>query len=110
MPSLVDLPWLVLDLSHSEEDAPWIEQALMDRGLEGWEVHQEQPHVKWRLYFPLEGEHEKRLDKLKSSLLELGSNVVESGQIRDEDWSENCLLYTSPSPRDQRGSRMPSSA
>ena len=25
-----------------------------------------------------------------------------------EDWF--CLLYTSPSPRDQRGSRMPSSA
>ena len=24
--------------------------------------------------------------------------------------SEDCLLYTSPSPRDQRGSRMPSSA
>ena len=24
--------------------------------------------------------------------------------------SLNCLLYTSPSPRDQRGSRMPSSA
>ena len=23
---------------------------------------------------------------------------------------EDCLLYTSPSPRDQRGSRMPSSA
>ena len=27
---------------------------------------------------------------------------------RDEAWT--CLLYTSPSPRDQRGSRMPSSA
>ena len=29
-----------------------------------------------------------------------------------ERWSDNnfCLLYTSPSPRDQRGSRMPSSA
>ena len=26
------------------------------------------------------------------------------------DWREACLLYTSPSPRDQRGSRMPSSA
>ena len=26
------------------------------------------------------------------------------------DLSEICLLYTSPSPRDQRGSRMPSSA
>ena len=25
-------------------------------------------------------------------------------------WFMNCLLYTSPSPRDQRGSRMPSSA
>ena len=25
-------------------------------------------------------------------------------------WLDNCLLYTSPSPRDQRGSRMPSSA
>ena len=24
--------------------------------------------------------------------------------------SDGCLLYTSPSPRDQRGSRMPSSA
>ena len=24
--------------------------------------------------------------------------------------AKNCLLYTSPSPRDQRGSRMPSSA
>ena len=30
--------------------------------------------------------------------------VVDSGA------STNCLLYTSPSPRDQRGSRMPSSA
>ena len=26
------------------------------------------------------------------------------------DRNANCLLYTSPSPRDQRGSRMPSSA
>ena len=29
---------------------------------------------------------------------------VSLGQVK------NCLLYTSPSPRDQRGSRMPSSA
>ena len=26
------------------------------------------------------------------------------------DWAENCLLYTSPSPRDRTRSRMPSSA
>ena len=28
----------------------------------------------------------------------------------EEGFSVGCLLYTSPSPRDQRGSRMPSSA
>ena len=27
-----------------------------------------------------------------------------------DDDANSCLLYTSPSPRDQRGSRMPSSA
>ena len=31
-----------------------------------------------------------------------------SGLLNDRGWG--CLLYTSPSPRDQRGSRMPSSA
>ena len=31
------------------------------------------------------------------------------GRMSDEP-SYSCLLYTSPSPRDQRGSRMPSSA
>ena len=30
--------------------------------------------------------------------------------IETSQWSRTCLLYTSPSPRDQRGSRMPSSA
>ena len=32
------------------------------------------------------------------------------GEARSESMEEVCLLYTSPSPRDQRGSRMPSSA
>ena len=31
-------------------------------------------------------------------------------EVGDKDATESCLLYTSPSPRDQRGSRMPSSA
>ena len=30
--------------------------------------------------------------------------------VRSASVSYPCLLYTSPSPRDQRGSRMPSSA
>ena len=32
------------------------------------------------------------------------------GSIYEGEWANGCLLYTSPSPRDQRGSRMPSSA
>ena len=37
--------------------------------------------------------------------------TLEQAQIRDiSDLQNICLLYTSPSPRDQRGSRMPSSA
>ena len=38
---------------------------------------------------------------------------VQGDEIRRVDWkvfAKTCLLYTSPSPRDQRGSRMPSSA
>ena len=48
--------------------------------------------------------------------VEIGDPLVAGGDPRFERWwvaSESmnrCLLYTSPSPRDQRGSRMPSSA
>ena len=40
-------------------------------------------------------------------------NVVDNASpfaICDDGLNISCLLYTSPSPRDQRGSRMPSSA
>ena len=36
--------------------------------------------------------------------------VWAKGAANDTSTSGGCLLYTSPSPRDQRGSRMPSSA
>ena len=41
-----------------------------------------------------------------------GAVVEELSQKMDLDQAKEqvCLLYTSPSPRDQRGSRMPSSA
>ena len=40
-----------------------------------------------------------------------GSNIlVAGGNGILFKFNNNCLLYTSPSPRDQRGSRMPSSA
>ena len=44
-------------------------------------------------------------------ILNIGEGTILSGDYTSIDWaSETCLLYTSPSPRDQRGSRMPSSA
>ena len=39
----------------------------------------------------------------------LMTSFVATEGMFEEDF-EDCLLYTSPSPRDQRGSRMPSSA
>ena len=51
--------------------------------------------------YTVEGEaRHRRVDK-KTDSLPSGDDVLET---------KNCLLYTSPSPRDQRGSRMPSSA
>ena len=46
---------------------------------------------------------------------ELTIEALKQGKLRNsihhtKDGEEACLLYTSPSPRDQRGSRMPSSA
>ena len=42
-------------------------------------------------------------------LVQLRAHMVEPDVIIDIKHID-CLLYTSPSPRDQRGSRMPSSA
>ena len=47
--------------------------------------------------------HQKRLIKVTSKR-------AEHLTMKNGDHIDICLLYTSPSPRDQRGSRMPSSA
>ena len=48
------------------------------------------------------------LEIAEKKLSKFSENVIFSEiDIRSEN---SCLLYTSPSPRDQRGSRMPSSA
>ena len=46
----------------------------------------------------VEENRELLLEKIKDDLVIL------------DELTKDCLLYTSPSPRDQRGSRMPSSA
>ena len=40
----------------------------------------------------------------------LWRSVPDTDELEGLPESDRCLLYTSPSPRDQRGSRMPSSA
>ena len=41
---------------------------------------------------------------------DIGINHARDVAVPEKAQLEICLLYTSPSPRDQRGSRMPSSA
>ena len=66
---------------------------------------------------------DKRLsDRLVTLLSSLGEKIGDTIPTACRDWAATkaayrffsnpriCLLYTSPSPRDQRGSRMPSSA
>ena len=56
---------------------------------------------------------QERLDRLQSELQkrDLGGMLLyDPVNVRYATDCRNCLLYTSPSPRDQRGSRMPSSA
>ena len=54
--------------------------------------------LQWRL---------EQLDRLEAAL-SANSDAVLAALA--SDLNKPCLLYTSPSPRDQRGSRMPSSA
>ena len=57
--------------------------------------------------------HEVRSDiynDFRDRLKELERRESNFDKKKISDWNGNCLLYTSPSPRDQRGSRMPSSA
>ena len=48
-------------------------------------------------------------DSTEIQLNSLGIDIV-NAFVENDEGIHICLLYTSPSPRDQRGSRMPSSA
>ena len=50
------------------------------------------------------------IDRMRALEAQMGqvTSVSQFSDVQPTDWA--CLLYTSPSPRDQRGSRMPSSA
>ena len=52
------------------------------------------------------------LKEILKSSKKLGCKILTVYAFSTENWirPRNCLLYTSPSPRDVRSSRMPSSA
>ena len=69
--------------------------------------------MKADLVFPphIEARFSKQARKFVSSLLRRRNERVTAAEaVKDLWFIDICLLYTSPSPRDQRGSRMPSSA
>ena len=56
------------------------------------------------------GPQADELRKLYADELEQSAGLAQREILIDQFMAWGCLLYTSPSPRDQRGSRMPSSA
>ena len=52
----------------------------------------------------------KRKEELKQEELAKKVHAIEIRSGRIQTWYKDCLLYTSPSPRDRTRSRMPSSA
>ena len=55
--------------------------------------------------------HKSRLVRVNDQLNTLTWEIFEkNAQLNDVNTARACLLYTSPSPRDMRRSRMPSSA
>ena len=67
----------------------------------------EQQKLLYQVYF-LKGILYEEIIDIKSRIEQV---KVQLKNYRDyNDWFESCLLYTSPSPRDKRQSRMPSSA
>ena len=87
------LPWMIVDMSPSFLPAPIAALAVENggAGLKGILVS-------------------ARVSKWSTSYVWPHCQLRESLGMAGELETETCLLYTSPSPRDQRGSRMPSSA
>ena len=66
-------------------------------------------HAKSSWKYPDLSDHERPLKKRgRKASVKIAKELIKLEWIPDKLYS--CLLYTSPSPRDQRGSRMPSSA
>ena len=110
-------------ISFSKDDVLYLLGDYIDRGPDSrgvidhiWKLQKEGYQVHC-----LRGNHEQMLlDEVASknvwykgehaTLQSFNANSNKDIPKAYIEWMEACLLYTSPSPRDQRGSRMPSSA
>ena len=98
-PRLVHLSWIILDKDLNPlKDYNCIvkpdEFKMTEKVLEHCKIDEEDVKAK--------------SESLEDILKKFSEDVEEVQYIFTHN--ETCLLYTSPSPRDQRGSRMPSSA
>ena len=110
----------VLLTTTSYQDTPGSHQDLLES--QGWEIVRERGPLTEAQMLELAGDFDgflcgddaitaavidKSLPRLKwISKYGIGIDKIDKEYVT----SKGCLLYTSPSPRDQRGSRMPSSA
>ena len=64
----------------------------------------------------IKSSNQKELDRIGKIVDKINSHEEDFKNLNDDDFPKktnefrNCLLYTSPSPRDRTRSRMPSSA
>ena len=110
------------DIAHLLESCPHKSRAilwqLVDPDLQGETLEELSEDVRNGIIAQMEpaliaaAMEEMDDDDLAEVLRSLPDTVYQEvlGSMDKTDQARACLLYTSPSPRDQRGSRMPSSA
>ena len=92
-------------LSRSSKE--WLQEHMTDHYVQRAQKDGYRSRAAYKL---LEIQQKDRLFKAGMTVVDLGSAPGSWSQIAAKLVGDNCLLYTSPSPRDGLLSRMPSSA
>ena len=83
---------------------------LLERGLRSFFEKNTYPIERFLLIEDSGDKTAREIAKAVDESIEVHVAAVRRGQSASIDYAYGCLLYTSPSPRDKRQSRMPSSA
>ena len=96
----------VVSLALNDGNLTFGEKRLITKLARALRLGNEEPKMIYESI--IEGKNiEKGLELTNSEKISTYEQILETFLIHT---NKTCLLYTSPSPRDQRGSRMPSSA